>query len=496
MAFARDTFTATPAQTDFTMTFPYLDTSDVLVYVDAVLQTEGATNDYTIVSTSIVRFNSGLTGGETVLILRSTSRNTRLVDYATASTLTEEDMDNDSLQAFYMAQEAIDTAEASGIVADLSDQWDFLNKQSVNVPIPTVSTGVASKAYVDSVTSVAGNVPTPANPGDDTKVLTASGGTFTWDNFYSGLATWAQDFLQDTTVAAARTELGLGSLALQNNIDGTDIVLGSDAHGDILYRGASNYERLAAGTAGKRLTSGGAGAAPTWEADPFSGQFLSVSHVVAQNTNGGGYTAGSFQTCYMNTEDANDLTGSGMIWQLPYDNQTGNFNVGNTLTGLTSGATAIIVGDTDAGTTGTLEVINITNGPFTDGEVLSDGGGGSADANIPSGVTEDNSVWLVAGDWYVECDQQTFGCGMGVIRVYDVTNTAQLLQGIMESDSGYAGSSDVRRLHGRITVPGGGAKVEVQFRAVSTRSTNAMGYPANLGGVSEKYNQFDFWKVS
>jgi hypothetical protein len=40
--------------------------------------------------------------------------------------------------------------------------------------------------------------------------------------------------------------------------------IGSAAQGDILYRGAANWARLAAGTAGKFLSTNGAGADPSW----------------------------------------------------------------------------------------------------------------------------------------------------------------------------------------------------------------------------------------
>lgn len=42
------------------------------------------------------------------------------------------------------------------------------------------------------------------------------------------------------------------------------IVLGSDAQGDVFYRGASALERLAAGTSGQRLKTNGAAANPAW----------------------------------------------------------------------------------------------------------------------------------------------------------------------------------------------------------------------------------------
>jgi hypothetical protein len=41
-----------------------------------------------------------------------------------------------------------------------------------------------------------------------------------------------------------------------NSVDGTKIAMGSDARGDILYHGASDYARLAKGTSGQVLTMG------------------------------------------------------------------------------------------------------------------------------------------------------------------------------------------------------------------------------------------------
>lgn len=65
---------------------------------------------------------------------------------------------------------------------------------------------------------------------------------------------------------------------------------------------------------------------------------------------------------------------------LNYDNQTGNFTVGETVTGQTSGATATIHYDKDDGTTGTLTLKNI-QGTFQDNETITDPLGGSALVN-------------------------------------------------------------------------------------------------------------------
>jgi hypothetical protein len=65
---------------------------------------------------------------------------------------------------------------------------------------------------------------------------------------------------------------------------------------------------------------------------------------------------------------------------LAYQSQTGNYTVGNILTGATSGATARIVADSDSGVTGTLSLRSIT-GIFQNNEIITDGATGSAQVN-------------------------------------------------------------------------------------------------------------------
>lgn len=65
---------------------------------------------------------------------------------------------------------------------------------------------------------------------------------------------------------------------------------------------------------------------------------------------------------------------------LAYDAQTGNFTVGLKITGATSGATAIILQDSDSGATGTLTLGSIT-GTFQDNEIITDTSTGSATVN-------------------------------------------------------------------------------------------------------------------
>jgi len=68
-----------------------------------------------------------------------------------------------------------------------------------------------------------------------------------------------------------------------------------------------------------------------------------------------------------------------LCWKIHFNTQTANFTVGQTLTGA-GGATGTIVDQDDDGTNGILWLENVT-GTFVQGEVITDGAGGSATAD-------------------------------------------------------------------------------------------------------------------
>lgn len=84
-------------------------------------------------------------------------------------------------------------------------------------------------------------------------------------------------------------------------------------------------------------------------------------------------------------------------YNLKFDGQTGNFTIGQTVTGTTSGATGVIVAQTDSGASGSLTLISET-GTWQDNEAITDPLGGAAvvdltNQSIPVAVgTQD--FWL------------------------------------------------------------------------------------------------------
>ena len=209
MAFARDPYTATNAQTDFTITFSYIAAGHVVVEQNGSTLTNAAgAGNYTIVSTTTVRLGTGATTDDIIVITRKTSQATALVDFTVPSTLVETDLDDSATQLLYMAQEALDKAD---FAKDGTDNWDALSKLIKNVKTPSVSTDAVNKAYADAIAAAAGNAPTPGNPGEDDFTLVASAGTFAWAKLpIAGGGT------NSTTAAAALTALAAAGTTISN----------------------------------------------------------------------------------------------------------------------------------------------------------------------------------------------------------------------------------------------------------------------------------------
>lgn len=99
---------------------------------------------------------------------------------------------------------------------------------------------------------------------DNQGVTFISDGTNWWSYAVTGSGV-------DVTLAGSYDYLTIaGQVITRNQIDlATDVVIASEAQGDILYRGASAWSRLAAGTDGKLLKTSGSGANPSWVYHPI-----------------------------------------------------------------------------------------------------------------------------------------------------------------------------------------------------------------------------------
>ena len=97
-------------------------------------------------------------------------------------------------------------------------------------------------------------------------------GSFSWADGLTNTLASANILVGDgSNVATAQTMSGdvtidnTGATTIQDNsVDGTDIALGSDAEGDIMYYDGTDWVRLVKGTAGQALQTNAGATAPEW----------------------------------------------------------------------------------------------------------------------------------------------------------------------------------------------------------------------------------------
>ncbi len=182
------------------------------------------------------------------------------------------------------------------------------------------------------------------------------------------------------------------NIVLRDCIEDADVTIAGD--GTKWTRRRTMYDDPPA-SAG---TTADATATKAWSVAIDPGQVgLIRAAVTANQTDGEGY--GVYHICrHIRRPGA----------ELGYDAQTANFTVGAVLTGATSGATAIIVADSDSGVSGTLTVRDIV-GEFENNEIITDDSGGSAAAN---GTLSEQDVTLLGATTNISAATES-AAGMG-----------------------------------------------------------------------------------
>ena len=139
-------YTGNGTTTTYAIPFSYRDTADLSATVAGVNITA-----YTLDAAGTnLTFTTAPANGSAIEIRRTTSQTTKLVDYVSGSVLTENDLDTDSDQAFFMSQEAIDDANDVISLDNADFQWNTQNKRLKNVADPTSAQDAATKNYLEN----------------------------------------------------------------------------------------------------------------------------------------------------------------------------------------------------------------------------------------------------------------------------------------------------------------------------------------------------------
>ena len=166
---ARVSYTANGSNATFAITFAFLDSTHVKVFLDGV-----ATTAFTVSGSNVI-MNSNPANGVVVLIKRETPTDARLVDFQDGSVLTESDLDKSADQNFFIAQEINDESQ-SAMKLDNDDRFDALNKRIINVADPTSAQDAVTKNYLETVW---------LSPSDKSNINTALAGNSNSTNIYT-----------------------------------------------------------------------------------------------------------------------------------------------------------------------------------------------------------------------------------------------------------------------------------------------------------------------
>jgi len=146
-------YTGNGSTTAYSIPFSYRSTADLAITLAGVASTAFTLN----AAGTTLTFNTAPASNVAIEIRRRTSQGTKLVDYASGSVLTENDLDTDSDQAFFMGQEAIDDANDVIKISNTNFQWDATSKRITNVADPTSAQDVATKNYLENTWLSAAN---------------------------------------------------------------------------------------------------------------------------------------------------------------------------------------------------------------------------------------------------------------------------------------------------------------------------------------------------
>lgn len=140
-----------------------------------------------------------------------------------------------------------------------------------------------------------------------------------------------------------------------------------------------------------------------------------------------------------------DTTIAGGVHSLDYDNLTGAFTPGLTLTGGTSGATGVISSIIASGPSGTLRLLNV-DGAFQDNETITDTSTGSATANgadrnadLTAGINVVNDSIVANAVHFESCTTGFYLNGFGSQSLINCTG-AVTVKTVVEIDADYDGA--------------------------------------------------------
>jgi hypothetical protein len=278
MATTSNTYTGNGSNKLFSITFPYLDTSDINVYLNGVLQT--ITTQYSFANATTVEFVAAPANGAVILLDRSTDDQTLQATFFPGSSIKANDLNFNFDQVLYLAQETANISNAASANVGAANTNASAAVVTANSALSAANAAVAT---ANTASSNASNAVTTANTASSnaSTALTTSNQAIADSTTALGLATTANSNATAALIAANNAEStanGIASTAntaLSNSITAvntanTALVKADQATGDKQSFSAL-YSSLA-GTVGSKVINLGTDLTTGCASDYFTGE--------------------------------------------------------------------------------------------------------------------------------------------------------------------------------------------------------------------------------
>ncbi|SMG43133.1 phage tail fiber domain-containing protein [Paraburkholderia susongensis] len=151
MYYSRSVYSGDGATSVFAVSFPFLDRSHVQVSVDGVALTSGT--GYSWINSSTLQLATPpKVGASNIDVRRITPKDAAQVVYSAGSTLTDSDLNTETLQLLYTLQEFLDdNAGRLGVINPNSNtvqDWDALMRRLTNVAVPIAGADAVNMGWV------------------------------------------------------------------------------------------------------------------------------------------------------------------------------------------------------------------------------------------------------------------------------------------------------------------------------------------------------------
>ena len=147
MAVTENTYTGNGSTTNYSITFPYLEKTDVKVSLNGSL-----TTSYTFANATTISFISAPANGSKIRIYRDTSLESLYANFFSGSAIRAGDLNNNFLQSNYSAQEVRSRNLDPGN-AVFTGNVDFNNFKGINLANGTNAGDAVNKAQLDATQS-------------------------------------------------------------------------------------------------------------------------------------------------------------------------------------------------------------------------------------------------------------------------------------------------------------------------------------------------------